>query len=513
MGDKLEPKPSDALPAAPGSLKSVDAKTADRLVLDSTSRGAASKLDPAVAAAKIAAGLAKYGGGKMDAVDPKKREENKAKVEASPLFAALRQQEGAAPKAAQTPNLADALAKLKASAVPAQEPGVTQADRRRLDAPSGEVIGIASTTGIVRDSSARQEAGRDSDARVAAVEKASGTGKTAPALTPQMASLEARITPEAKMAAQESARTASVDTPYFDKAKDGLKVLGKLTLGGPLETADDGLIFRQLVIAAGGNFETFKKDYVKANPKTGAQVEKFQRDWAKTNCGREDIYADIARMKSDLHAETRIAIGDKTRQPAGPLVRLGYEVAQSLGLGAKSLSGEEVAKVYGIAFMPAAAKEFVFNPTTKEIRAVGVGPDGNARLLASFNLPNDTDTQRKEYLAQLIKGNGGTPAASPKLEPAKKVEVAAAVVPDAKVAAKKEVPKKPGPLEAFKGVLGVDNPAIGRDIDAAVKEAANAAVPAATTEVNRKEAPKLVDHSKDMTPEEQARVQRTGRTG
>lgn len=349
-------------------------------------------------------------------VDKDKHEADRKKVEASGLLALLRGQEGAVQQTAATPDLTAALAKLKGPTLPTEDQGVAALGSRGSASSEGKVIGI----GGIGGSSAR------AGAEVRLAEGKTEPGKTEPLAgnAERMAKVDARIadqaaqTPEGRIAAQERVRAAAADTAYFDKAKNGLKVLSKLTLDGPLETADDGLIFQQLVIAAGGSFEKFKKNYVAANLKTGAQIEKFQRDWAKTNCGREDIYADIVQIKSDLHAETRIAVG-KEKQPDKPLVRLGYEVAQALGLGAKPLTGAEVASVYGITSMPEGGKEFVFNPITKGISVVGAD---KTTALASFNLPKDTDTQRKEYLAQLMtRGTEKAPAAST-VKPAVTVE-------------------------------------------------------------------------------------------
>ena len=357
-----------------------------------------------VAAVRAVTNMPVIDGRKLDS-----RKIDQARAEAAGLVPFLQGRAGrAAQEAAKaTPDLTAALAKLKAPTLPTEDQGVTFLGSRG-PASGGEAMTIGGTgfkTKVERLADGKQE-----------------PGKTAPALSPQMASLEARIaanTPQARIAAQERVRSAAVDTHVFTEAKRLLEGAPRLLTAqrNTLTTIDDGKIFRALVQSAGGDFSKFTKDYLAAQKegelKTGAQVETFQRAWAKVNCKREDIYADIARVKDELHAETRIAIDNKTKQPAKPLARLGYEVAQALGLGAKSLSGAEVAQVYGVAFMPSATKEFVFNPVTKEIRAVGTGQDGSATLLASFELPKDTspqDMQRKEYLAKLKTEKGAATA-------------------------------------------------------------------------------------------------------
>ncbi|MBI5413372.1 hypothetical protein HZA42_03440 [Candidatus Peregrinibacteria bacterium] len=416
------------------------------------------------------------------------REGDQLTAETAGLLPQSRGKQGEAAKEAikstmaTSPDLAAALAKLKGPTLPTEDQGVTALGSRG-PAVSGEVIGIGGVGGASAKTEVRLAEGKPEP------------GKTNPLEgRKDSAAVEARV--DARIADQ-AAQTfeGRADTAYFDKAKAGLKLIAQMNLGLPgkskktITTADDGLIFKNLVIAAGGSFDRFKKDYVAANLKTGAQIEKFQRDWAKTNCGREDIYADIARMKSDLHAETRITVG-KEKQPDKPLVRLGYEVAQALGLGAKSLTGAEVANIYGITSMPAGGTEFVFNPVTKGISVVGAD---KATALASFNLPNDTDTQRKKYLAQLTGDVKKAPAAAaPKSEPVKKVEMAVAATPTVQ------------PPVAVSDLVRVEERAAGQE---------EAKRLAAERAAHQKDRPKLVDHSEVITPEEQARIQRTGSTG
>lgn len=199
-------------------------------------------------------------------------------------------------------------------------------------------------------------------------EKVSGRGFLALADTADFREVTAAplILPTGKVKTPAQLEAERAEADYFEGAKLGLQTESLFAPGGKLEVSSDqrDLIVRELIKAAAPDvtdadaffdrfsreFNTFKAEH--GGDPTGKQIEKFQRDWCRDNCGRSDIYADVARLKQELKVKTTIEFtAAQGRKVSDALGRLGYEAARAFNLGDKPLSGLEVAKLFGVDHM------------------------------------------------------------------------------------------------------------------------------------------------------------------
>ncbi len=185
----------------------------------------------------------------------------------------------------------------------------------------------------------------------------------------------------------------------------------QLLAGG--RNVDGNKVFKAILDAAGGKgtYERFVADWKKAKADgkltDGKKIEDFERTWVADNCGRTDVFADVARVKAELGSDTRITVGVvKGPDLSRSLDPMGYAVARYLGFGNIPLSGQEIINLYDIKAHfsnPGSARNitFVFDPRYGTLSI----EKPNHETANLFGVDFDKK-EKQEYLAQLRKEKG-----------------------------------------------------------------------------------------------------------